>query len=115
MRLPLLLVSLGLSAFLRTGHELTAPPRYGVVLAALIFIGVWMRASVKLVGRLDELHRRIFLEAGAMTWLGILAAAMLYPILEKAGILGRLTHDHVQMFVLPLSVVSFIIAERRYR
>ena len=113
--LALVVTSLGLSVLLRTGHEIGPSPRYGVVVFALVLIGVWIRSTVKLVQQLDELHKRIFLEAGAMAWTGIFAATLLYPILEKTGMVGRLNHDHVGAFVLSLTLISFVVVTRRYR
>src|SRR5882724_9343510 len=62
------------------------PPYTYAVAAAPLIAGVFYIASVvsDIRTRMDELQRRIYLEAAAVTVCGLFLITMVYPLLEKA-------------------------------
>jgi hypothetical protein len=65
--------------------------------------------------RLDELQLRIQLEAAATACVGVFVAAIVYPVVQIAGFVGRLEPYYVVFLMAGLLGVGYLNAVRRYR
>jgi hypothetical protein len=68
-----------------------------------------------MIQRLDELQRRIHLEALAFAFSGLAVAIIACEYLRKAGFITALKPDYVLMMMMILWPLGFVIAWRRYR
>lgn len=69
----------------------------------------------RLIHHLDELQRRVHLEALAFAFSGLAVAIIACEYLRKAGFISTLKPDYVLMMMLILWLLGFVIAWRRYQ
>ena len=65
--------------------------------------------------RIDELQRRIHLEALAVAFPTTAIAVFASEYMRKAGAIAQVKPDYVLMLMLVLWAIGFLIAWRRYR
>jgi surface polysaccharide O-acyltransferase-like enzyme len=85
---------------------------------ALAAVAAWIFALIayyRLIRQLDELARRIHLEALAFAFSGMAVAMIACEYLRKAGFISALKPDYVLMMMMILWALGFVIAWRRYR
>lgn len=70
---------------------------------------------LRMLRQLDELQRRIHLEALALAFPSLAVAILTCEYLRKAGIITSLKPDHILMMMMGLLLVSYLIAWRRYQ
>lgn len=90
----------------------------GPILALLLPVpgfGVFMVAEVKALASLDELQRRIQLEALALAFPAALVLGFTVEYLQKAGFLAGFTVGDFWPWVGVLYIPSWLIARARYR
>jgi hypothetical protein len=90
------------------------PLRFLIILVPVIPVIVAMRAFSRAVGELDELQRRIQLEAFAFSLGGTVLLTFGYGFLEYAG-LPHLNWFFVPPVIVTLWVTGVVLANRRYR
>lgn len=85
---------------------------------ALAPVAAWIFALTsyyRLIQQLDELQRRIHLEALAFAFSGLAVAMIACEYLRKAGFISALKPDYVLMMMMILWPLGFVIAWRRYQ
>jgi hypothetical protein len=65
--------------------------------------------------QLDELQLRIHLEAAATACVGVFVAAIIYPVFQIAGFIGRLEPYYVVFLIAGLLGMGYFNAVGRYR
>lgn len=63
----------------------------------------------------DELQRRINLEAAVGACAGVYVAMVVYPVFQKAGVLGALDPLAVLLLLIGLYMGGYVVAKWRYR
>lgn len=112
--IALVLSLIVVSWLLRTqefGHAL----RLALVLAPVVAWVFALIAYSRLIQRLDELQRRIHLEALAFAFSGLAVAMIACEYLRKAGFISALKPDYVLMMMMILWPLGFVISWRRYQ
>jgi hypothetical protein len=89
--------------------------RYAVAGLSIVLIGFWGRAALRFQRSLDEMQRRVFLEVTSVAGIAAIAWLYLFPVLQKTGIVGPVTHDGYAMVVLPLTLIAWFFVARRYQ
>jgi hypothetical protein len=107
-------LSIGLSVALDVVGKLPNGLRYTTAGLALVLILLWGRASLRFQRTLDEMQRRVFLEATSIVGIAAIAWAYLFPVLEKTGFVRPMTHDGYAIAALPLALIAWFIARQRY-
>jgi hypothetical protein len=110
-----LILSVIVVSWLLERQELS--PALRLALAALPVIA-WVFSLIsysRLIQHLDEMQRRIHLEALAFAFSGLAVAIIACEYLRKAGFITALKPDYVLMMMLILWPLGFAIAWRRYR
>lgn len=110
-----LILSVIVVSWLLKTQELGPALRLVLVLAP---VAAWIFALIsysRLIQRLDELQRRIHLEALAFAFTGLAVAMIACEYLRKAGFITALKPDYVLMMMLVLWPLGYIIARRRYQ
>jgi hypothetical protein len=110
-----LILSVIVVSWLLERRELS--PALRLALAALPVIA-WVFSLIsysRLIQHLDEMQRRIHLEALAFAFSGLAVAIFACEYLRKAGFITALKPDYVLMMMLILWPLGFAIAWRRYR
>jgi hypothetical protein len=87
---------------------------------ALVFapVAAWVFALIaysRLIQQLDELQRRIHLEALAFAFSGLAVAMIACEYLRKAGFISTLKPDYVLMMMVILWPLGYVFAWRRYK
>ncbi len=87
---------------------------------ALVFwpVTAWVFSLIgyfRLVQQLDELQKRIHLEALAFSFSGVAVAIIACEYLRKAGFISELKPDYVLMMMMTSLPIGFLIARRRYQ
>jgi uncharacterized membrane protein len=85
---------------------------------ALAPVAAWVFALIaysRLIQRLDELQRRIHLEALAFAFSGLAVAMIACEYLRKAGFISALKPDYVLVMMMVLWPLGYVIAWRRYK
>jgi low temperature requirement protein LtrA len=108
-------VSLALSFGRDRNAATPAALRYGAVAAAIVLIVFRARTAVRFQRALDEMQRRNFLEITSVVGIAAIAWLYLFPVLEKTGFVGALTHDGYALVVAPLCLIAWFAVVRRYR
>jgi hypothetical protein len=88
--------------------------RFPVALAPLIPLLLLLRAIVRFFRRLDELQRRIQLDALAFAFAGSALLTFTYGLLENVGF-PRLSYGYVWSVMGALWGIGTAVAKRRYR
>jgi hypothetical protein len=110
-----LILSVIVVSWLLERQELS--PALRLALAALPVIA-WVFSLIsysRLIQHLDEMQRRIHLEALAFAFSGLAVAIIACEYLRKAGFITALKPDYVLMMMMILWALGFGIAWRRYR
>jgi hypothetical protein len=110
-----LILSVIVVSWLLERQELS--PTLRLALAALPVIA-WVFSLIsysRLIQHLDEMQRRIHLEALAFAFSGLAVAIIACEYLRKAGFITALKPDYVLMMMMILWALGFVIAWRRYR
>jgi c-di-AMP phosphodiesterase-like protein len=94
-------------------HHSTSPWRYAIAVLPMIPLVFMARATVQHLARLDELHRRIQLNALAMTVLVTALLSLTYGFLEKVG-LPHISVLWVWPWMAAIWGVTTLIAKHRY-
>jgi hypothetical protein len=94
-------------------HHSMSPWRYPIAVLPMIPLGFMARATVQYLARLDELHRRIQLNALAMTVLVTALLSLTYGFLEKVG-LPHISVLWVWPWMAAIWGVATLIAKHRY-
>ena len=110
-----LILSVIVVSWLLKTQEFGPALRLALVLAP---VAAWVFALIaysRLIQRLDELQRRIHLEALAFAFSGLAVVMIACEYLRKAGFISALKPDYVLMMMMILWPLGFVIAWRRYR
>jgi hypothetical protein len=110
-----LILSFIVVSYLLKTQELGPALRLALVLAP---VAAWVFALMsysRLIQRLDELQRRIHLEALAFAFTGLAVAMIACEYLRKAGFIAALKPDYVLLMMMVLWPLGFVIARRRYQ
>ncbi len=110
-----LILSLIVVSWLLKTREFGSALRLALVLAP---VAAWIFALItysRLIQRLDELQRRIHLEALAFAFSGLAVAMIACEYLRKAGFISALKPDYVLMMMMVLWPLGYVIAWRRYQ
>lgn len=107
-------VMVGLSALLVKWAGSNQILRMAVALAPVVPGIVYIRIMVQDLAKLDEMYRRIYLEAVAAAFAGLFLFLMIYPGVQKAGIVGELEPAAVVLVMVALALVGYFFASRRY-
>src|SRR5262245_15122098 len=75
-------------------------------------VALW--AYVRLLGRLDELQRRVHLEALAIAFAGTVLVTLGYGQLEREGLLPPMNWAFVWPFMAVVWGAGLVVANRRY-
>ncbi len=106
---------LGSTAVLKL-TELTTPLRLAVAFSPLPFYVALFILAVRVTRRLDELKRRIALEALAFAVIGMLLSTLCYGLLVQADVgVPVLGWECVWAITIGFYVAGNLIAWRRYR
>jgi hypothetical protein len=92
-------------------------PRLPVALAPLPFFLLFLVGFIRLVSRMDELERRIQLEALAFAYPAVLVLLMTLGLLQLAGVAlspADWSFRHVWQIGVVLYVCGIAVASRRY-
>jgi hypothetical protein len=108
-------LSIGLSMTVHRMGNLPGQLRYPVVALAIVLIGFWVRTAIHFQRSLDEMQRRVFLETTSIVGIAALAWVYLFPVLEKTGLVGPLTHDGYAAAVVPLTLIAWFVTVRRHQ
>ncbi len=96
--------------------ELPAPARVVVALIPLPFYVALFVVAVRVTRRLDELKRRIQLEALAFAVIGMLLSTFCYGMVLKADVgVPALDWEWVWVITVVFFIAGHLIAWRRYR
>ncbi|HKV82329.1 MAG TPA: hypothetical protein VJP02_29550 [Candidatus Sulfotelmatobacter sp.] len=99
-------------------HRLALPPaiRYLVPIVPLVAGSFYIRALIRDIrGQMDELQLRIYLEAAAVAVCGLFIVMLAYPLLQEAGVIGRLDYWVVLLLLGVLGAAGYANARWRYR
>jgi len=110
-----LILSVIVVSWLLKTQELGPALRLALVLAP---VAAWVFALIsysRMIQRLDELQRRIHLEALAFAFTGLAVAMIACEYLRKAGFITALKPDYVLMMMMVLWPLGYVIARRRYQ
>jgi len=110
-----LILSIIVVSWMLKTWELGPALRFVLVLAP---VTAWIFALIayfRLIRRLDELQKRIHLEALAFAFSGLAVAMIACEYLRKAGFISTLKPDYVLMMMMVLWPIGFVIAWRRYQ
>ncbi len=110
-----LILSIIVVSWLLETQELGPASRLALALAP---VAAWIFTLItyfRLIQQLDELQRRIHLEALAFAFSGLAVAIFACEYLRKAGFISMLKPDYVLMMMMILWPLGFAIAWRRYR
>ena len=108
-------LSIGLSMTVYRMGNLPGQLRYPAVALAVVLIGFWVRTAIRFQRSLDEMQRRVFLEATSIVGIAAIAWVYLFPVLEKTGLVQPLTHDGYAAAVVPLTLIAWFVTVRRYQ
>jgi len=112
--MALILSTIVVTWLLKT-QEMGPALRLALVLAQVTVWGFALLSYFRLIQLLDELQRRVHLEALAIAFSGLAVAILACEYLRKAGFISFLKPDHVLMMMLILWPLGFVIAWRRYQ
>lgn len=110
-----MILSVIVVSWLLETQELGPALRLALVLA---IVTVWIFTLIsyfRLIQQLDELQKRIHLEALAFAFSGLAVAIIACEYLRKAGFISALKPDYVLMMMMVLWPIGFAIAWRRYK
>jgi L-asparagine transporter-like permease len=110
-----MILSVIVVSWLLETQELGPALRLALVLA---IVTVWIFTLIsyfRLIQQLDELQKRIHLEALAFAFSGQAVAIIACEYLRKAGFITALKPDYVLTMMMILWPLGFVIAWRRYR
>jgi hypothetical protein len=113
--LVLLIVLIILVSALLERTELSAPLRFGLAMLPVVVYGFCLVNYVGLVRQVDELQRRVHLEALAIAFPSTAVAVFASEYLRKAGLISQIKPDYILMTMLGLWAIGFVIAWRRYQ
>ncbi len=106
---------LGSTALLKL-TELTTPSRLAVAFTPLPFYVALFIMAVRVTRRLDELKRRIAIEALAFAVIGMLLSTLCYGLMVHADVgLPVLDWEWVWAITIGFYIAGNLIAWRRYR
>lgn len=110
-----LLLYIGLLAFSITwlGRNPASAWRYAVALTPML-PGIWMAVGVvQAIRRLDELERRILLDALSVSFMGTLVLVLSLGFLQFAG-LPAVNGSYIALFMAVLWLVAKLVIHRKY-
>lgn len=113
----LMAVYLGFVAVTKRGEQLAPVVRVAAGLLAVAAFALFIVAQIRVLRGLDEMHRRIQLEALAIAFPTAILLVFTLGVLERAGIVVwgfQRLRDVWPLVVLPY-VIGLAIATRRYR
>jgi len=110
-----LILSIIVVSWLLETQELGPALRLALALAPVAAWIFTLIAYFRLIQQLDELQRRIHLEALAFAFSGLAVSIFACEYLRKAGFISMLKPDYVLMMMMILWPLGFVIAWRRYR
>jgi hypothetical protein len=99
----------------RRAKFLSTPAKALILLVPLVFSAVYIHYVLRDMRRLDELQRRIHLEAAAVGCLGTFMVMLLYPAVQYAGFLGQLSPVNVVFVLFGCAGLGYVNAVRRYQ
>ncbi|MCI0391016.1 MAG: hypothetical protein MOB07_19905 [Acidobacteria bacterium] len=111
----LLITSVIVITWLLKTRHLSAPVRVVLALIPPIIWAFTIIFLLRLVRLLDELQRRIHLEALAIAFPSTGVEIITCEYLRKAGFIAYLMPDHVLMILMALWIIGYLIARRRYQ
>src|SRR5262245_19669838 len=110
-----LILSVIVVSWLLKSLELGPAIRLALVLAPVTAWVFTLIAYFRLIQRLDELQKRVHLEALAFAFSALAVAMIACEYLRKAGFISALKPDYVLMMMMILWPIGFVIAWRRYQ
>lgn len=96
-------------------HAAPAALRLVIALAPIVFFILLILAQFRWLRAQDEFHRRIALESLAIAFPLVIAEAVTVEALQRAGFLTTITIGTLWPYMALTWVLSFWIAQRRYR
>jgi len=113
--LTLLIISVIVVSWLFSTYDMSISLRLALALVPAVIWTFCLIFMLRLVRQLDELQRRIHLEALAMPFSSLAVALLSCEYLRKAGFISSLKPDHVLIMMMTLLAGSYLIAWRRYQ
>ena len=113
--LTLLIISVIVVSWLFSTYDMSVSLRLALALVPVVIWTFCLIFMLRLVRQLDELQRRIHLEALAMAFSSLAVALLSCEYLRKAGFISSLKPDHVLIMMMTLLAGSYLIAWRRYQ
>jgi hypothetical protein len=110
-----LILSVIVVTWLLKTQELSPALRLALVALPVIAWVFTLISYSRLIQHLDELQRRVHLEALAFAFSGLAVAIIACEYLRKAGFISTLKPDYVLMMMMILWLLGFGIARRRYQ
>jgi hypothetical protein len=110
-----MILSVIVVSWLLKTQELGPAWRLALALAPVASWVFALTAYSRLIQRLDELQRRIHLEALAFAFSGLAVAMIACEYLRKAGFITTLKPDYVLLMMMVLWPLGYVIAWRRYQ
>jgi len=124
-RLRTLVVVLGLAAasgateraaaWIFAHEQLRAPARIVLGFLPVLMWVVFIVSLVQILRHTDELQQRIYLQAGAIAFLGTVLLALVFEYLEKIGIYRASSNAAVGDGIWLFAIVAAVFLPRRYR
>lgn len=103
------------SSWLLSHFEFGAAARLGIALLPVLPFAAFMVAEVYALSRVDELQRKIQLEAVAIAFTAAIVMVMAIERLQKAGFLSGVDASDLWAWMVLLYAPSYLFARLRYR
>lgn len=105
------------AAMITRNFDLSVAAKVGVILTPVPFFALFLLAEVRMLRQLDEMQKRIQLEALALAFPCSLLLLMTLGLLQRVITLPPedLSYRHVWPLVALLYFVGLVIARRRYQ
>ena len=115
LTVTLLIVSVLVVSWLFDSYEMSVSLRLALAFIPPVIWTFCLIFLLRLLRQLDELQRRIHLEALAMAFSSLAVAVITCEYLRKAGFISSLKPDYILIMMMTLLAGSYLIAWRRYQ
>ena len=89
--------------------------RVAIASIPVLAFAVCLVTYLRLIRTLDEMQRRVHLEALGFAFPATAVVVLAFEYLRKAGVLLKLKPDYVLLAMAVLWLVGYILARRRYQ
>lgn len=116
-----MLLSLAGDILLAQHAEWSAIPRVAIAMVPLAVSVLWVRSFIRWVRGMDEMHRRLTLEACLFATVATLFIVTAWHLLDQTGIFPPKVNSHFHTASFPISLVlgfyclGYIRINRRYK